>query len=152
MNIRALIERVDKKLFLLDPNMMSPRERDEALTAMCSRVEETARAMRNRALAAGNIRENASRDMLTPPATVAAYGERFGKLTRFGNRWIDLDEVIGIDGVPRDGCGAEVYLRSGEHMHLNAEEGRALAQYMGSAEVATSPAGLTESPHAAPQQ
>lgn len=65
-----------------------------------------------------------------PEPEIVPFGAKFGRLTQFGEVWVDLDQVDSIDFDPEDGCAVEVTLRSGECVHLSDEAGDALEKYM----------------------
>lgn len=61
---------------------------------------------------------------------VSEYGEQAFGMTRFGNVWLTMSEVVATDFDPVDGCGAEVMYRNGKKWHLNNDDAAALQKYM----------------------
>jgi hypothetical protein len=62
--------------------------------------------------------------------TMRPYGQRVGKLTRFGGTWLDLDRIEGVVFGPEDGCGSEVSLSGGDRLHLSFEDAECLRVYL----------------------
>jgi hypothetical protein len=62
--------------------------------------------------------------------TMRPYGQRVGKLTRFGETWLDLDQVQAIDFIPDDGCGCEIRFQDADIWHLSNEDAQCLRVYL----------------------
>ncbi len=58
------------------------------------------------------------------------YGQRVGNLTRFGETWFDLDQIVAVEFNPEDGCGAEVAMRGDECWHVPIEDAECLRAYL----------------------
>lgn len=58
------------------------------------------------------------------------FGAKVGNLVQFGDAWVDMAEVVGIDLDPHDGCGAEIELRNGSTMHISKGSTDALQSYL----------------------
>lgn len=65
--------------------------------------------------------------------TMRPYGQRVGNLTRFGEVWLNMDEITIVDFEPADGCACEISLRGhgGEvAFHFNSEDAECLKAYL----------------------
>lgn len=60
---------------------------------------------------------------------IAPYGEQALGLTRFGDVWINLSLIEGVDFNPQDGCAAEV-IAAGHVYHLYEEDANALEKFL----------------------
>jgi hypothetical protein len=59
------------------------------------------------------------------------YGQRVGNLTRFGETWLNLEEISAIEFGPEDGCGCEIGFRNQEECwHVPLEDADCLRLYL----------------------
>jgi hypothetical protein len=77
-----------------------------------------------------------SLNLEAPAVRPRPYGQRVGNLTRFGETWLNLDEILAIDFEPEDGCGCEIMMR-GDGLdgldncwHVCSEDAKCLRLYL----------------------
>lgn len=58
------------------------------------------------------------------------FGAQANGLTRFGNTWVNLSQIDGVNFDPPDGCSIEIDLRSGNCIHLGAEDAQCFQSYL----------------------
>ena len=68
------------------------------------------------------------------PVHPSPYGEQAFGLTRFGDTWLNLNMLMGVEFKPADKCGCEVSLRDAGSesltFHLSAPDAAGLKEYL----------------------
>jgi hypothetical protein len=100
-----------------------------------AKVETSATVEDHPAVAAAPVQEPVApekKSVVVPPYGFQAHG-----LTRFGNSWLNLDEVSVIEFDPPDGCGAECLFKGGgDEWHIPDADAAAIREYLNGLEAA----------------